>query len=75
MAQSVLVEIAMPEELERFQLPSSVNDRLQSLLERQDLGEELSPGERLEAEGLVNLAEMLSLLKLRAQRIWRESTR
>jgi hypothetical protein len=45
-----------------------VDERLQDLLDRQDRGEALSPRERSEAEGLVNLADLLSLLRLRAER-------
>jgi hypothetical protein len=72
MAQHVLVEIDMPSDLEKFRLPRGVDERLQELLDRQDQGKELTPAERLEAEGLVNLAELLSLLRLRAQRVWQE---
>lgn len=72
MSQHVLVEIEMPAELDQFKLPPGVNERLQDLLDRQDRGETLSASERKEAEGLVELAESLSLLRLRAQRIWRE---
>ncbi len=72
MSQHVLVEIEMPSDLEKFALPSAVDKRLQELLDRQDSGETLTPAERAEAEGLVNLAEMLSLLRLRAQRVWQE---
>ena len=43
------------------------------LLDRQDSGKKLTNAERKEAEGLVELAEMLSLLKLKAERVWRES--
>ena len=68
----VLLEIEMPSDLDRFKLPSGVDDRLQDLLDRQDRGEALTPAERREAEGLVNLAEVLSLLRTRAQRTWRE---
>ncbi len=68
----VLVDLEMPPELEQFKLPSGVNDRLQKLLDRQDHGETLTDSERREAEGLVDLAEFLSLLSLRAQRAWRE---
>ena len=53
-------------------LPRGVGNRLQSLLDRRDQGEELTPAERLEAEGLVNLAELLSLLRLLAERMSRE---
>ena len=66
MAQ-VLLQIEMPEDLERFALPTGVDARLQSLLDRQDRGEDLTREERREVEGLVDLAELLSLLKLRAR--------
>lgn len=68
MHQQVLVQLDLPDDLARFRLPTGVHDRLQSLLDRQDRGEELTAEERQEAEGLVELAETLSLLKLRAQR-------
>lgn len=73
MSQRALVEIELPVALEQFKLPEGVNYRLQQLLTRQDQGETLNANERKEAEGLVELAELLSLLKLRAQRVWRES--
>jgi hypothetical protein len=74
MPQHILVELEMPTDLDVFTLPTAVNERLQELLDRQDQGQTLTPAERLEAEGLVNLAELLSLLRLRAQRIWREGS-
>ncbi len=61
--------IEIPVELTYFQLPLAVQIRLQHLLSRQDVGEELTIEERLEAEGLVELAEFLSLLHLRSQRV------
>jgi len=60
--------LELPETLERFRLPRGVDERLHVLLDRQDRGGELTLEERREAEGLVDLAELLSLLKLRAQR-------
>jgi len=72
--QHVLIELEMPTDLEKFRLPSGVNARLQGLLDRQDQGEILTPAERMEAEGLVNLAELLSLLKLRVQRVSRKKS-
>ena len=69
MSQNILVEIEVPEDLESFRLPKGVDKRLQDLLDRQDRGEALTPPERTEAEGLVNLAELLSLLRLRTRRI------
>jgi hypothetical protein len=61
--------IEIPIELTRFQLPQAVNARLQLLLDRQDEGTQLSQAEHQEAEGLVELAEFLSLLRLRSQRV------
>lgn len=72
MAQHILLEIEMPAGLDQFKLPPGVNERLQELLDRQDRGGALTATERSEAEGLVDLAELLSLLCLRAQRIWRD---
>lgn len=65
----VLIELEIPEDLTHFRLPKAVNRRLQALLDKQSVQGPLSPEERREAEGLVNLAEMLSLLRLRAQRV------
>ncbi len=60
--------IEIPLELTRFQLPVGVQQRLDSLLDRQDTGESLTIAEFSEAEGLVELAEFLSLLQLRSHR-------
>jgi hypothetical protein len=68
MSQHVLIEIELPTDLEQFHLPEGVQQRLQELLDRQDSGNTLTPAEQREAEGLVNLAELLSLLQMRAQR-------
>ena len=69
MSQRVLVEIDMPEDLEQLKLPRGVDQRMQDLLDRQDQGDELTSTERLEAEGLVNLSDFLSRLRLRASRV------
>lgn len=69
MSKSILIDLEMPLDLEQFKLPKAVDERLQFLLDKQDRGEELLPGERKEAEGLVTLAELLSLLRLRAHRV------
>jgi hypothetical protein len=75
MSESILVRIELPEDLDRFRLPRDVDERLQTLLDRQDRGEELSSAERGEAEGLVNLADLLSLLRLRAERASQQTDR
>ncbi len=61
--------IEIPVELTHFLLPEGVQERLQFLLNLQDSGEKLTETERQEAEGLVELAEFLSLLRLRSQRV------
>ena len=64
----MLDTIQIPLALAHFRLPPVVQSRLQYLLDRQDSGESLQSAEREEAEGLVELAEFLSLLNLRAAR-------
>lgn len=68
---TLTIDIELPAELDRFRLPKAVAARLQTLLDRQDSGDPLTPSERDEAEGLVNLAEFLTLLRLRAERMTR----
>ena len=63
----VTLAIDPPADLARFRLPAAVAARLQSLLDRQDAGQPLSPDERAEAEGLADLADLLTLLRLRAE--------
>jgi len=65
---TVTIEVDLPDDLAQFRLPEAVADRLQALLDQQDAGQALTPSERREAEGLVNLAEFLTLLRLRAER-------
>jgi len=61
------MELELPEHLIRLELPEGVDRRLGSLLDKQDRGEALTDDERAEAEGLVELADLLSLIKLRAR--------
>ena len=68
---SVSIRLEIPDDLANFCLPAGVDARLQRLLDRQDRGVRLSEAERREAEGLVNLADFLALLRLRAQRVRR----
>ena len=67
MPQIVAIELELPDDLALFRLPPGVNARLQELLDRQDSGILLKEAEREEAEGLVDLAELLTLLRLRAE--------
>lgn len=68
MSSTLRFDIEFPDDLDRFKLPSAVDQRLQGLLDRQDSGATLTDEERREAEGLVHLAELLTLLRLRAER-------
>ncbi len=65
---TLTLELDLPNDLAQCRLPAAVAARLQTLLDRQDIGQSLSAEERKEAEGLVNLAEFLTLLRLRAER-------
>ncbi len=68
MSQAIHLEVEVPDDLAAFHLPAGVQRRLTYLLDRQDQGQALSAEERSEAEGLVDLADLLALLKLRAER-------
>jgi len=63
----VLVKLDVPRDWRNFQLPRALDIRLQELLDRQDAEGKLTRAERREAEALVELAEMLTLMKLRAK--------
>ena len=67
----VLVELDLPRDWRKFRLPPALDVRLQELLDRQDDEGKLTRAERREAEALTELAEMLSLMKLRAERVSR----
>ena len=69
MSQAIQFELEIPDDLTAFHLPEGVEKRLQELLDRQDQGHDLTQAERNEAEGLVDLADLLSLLRMRAQRL------
>jgi hypothetical protein len=64
--------VEIPIELTKFQLPEAVQSRLQFLLDCQDAGTTLALAERQEAQGLIDLAEFLSLLFLRSQRVTKQ---
>lgn len=74
MSYTVATELEVPDDLAGFRLPRGVDRRLSDLLDRQDRGQLLSAEEREEAEGLQNLAETLTLLRLRAERAAAEGT-
>jgi hypothetical protein len=63
---TVRIDVELPSDMARLRLPEGVDRRLQALLDKQDRGEPLTLDEATEAEGLVDLADLLSLLRLRA---------
>jgi hypothetical protein len=65
---TLTLELNLPDGDDRLHLPRAVAARLQALLDRQDGGIALSVEEREEAEGLTDLAELLTLLRLRSER-------
>jgi hypothetical protein len=68
MTRSILIELEVPEDLARLTMPPALKSRLETLLDKQDREGSLTEEERREAESLVDLSEILSLLKLRARR-------
>ncbi|MES2735010.1 MAG: hypothetical protein V4672_01745 [Verrucomicrobiota bacterium] len=67
MSQLIHLDLELPEDLARFKLPVGVNERLSELLDKQDTTTGLTEPERREAEGLVDLAETLTYLGLKAK--------
>ena len=73
MSQTIQFEIEMPGELKRLRLPDGVERRLHELLDKQDSGEALTDAERHEAEGLSELNDLLSALRLRSERLAKQA--
>jgi hypothetical protein len=69
MSRAIHLEVELPDDLARLRLPEGVQQRLTELLDKQDAGLTLTDPERREAEGLVDLAELLSLLRMRSERL------
>ena len=69
MSHAIQLKVQMPGDLAKFRLPKGVQKRLHDLLDKQDSGERLTISERREAEGLTDLNDLLSLLRLRSQRL------
>ena len=62
------LDLDLPADLARLRLPAAVSQRLQDLLDRQEDGQPLTDAERAEAEGHTDLVDLLTLLRLRAER-------
>jgi hypothetical protein len=69
MSQTIQMEVEMPDDLDQLRLPKGVERRLHELLDKQDSGHALTDNERREAEGLADMNDFLSLLRLRSERL------
>ena len=69
MSQTIQFEVEMPDDLALLRLPAGVERRLHELLDKRDSGQPLTDEERREAEGLADLNDFLSLLRLRSERL------
>jgi hypothetical protein len=67
MSQTVQLTVPMPVRLATLRFPKALDNRLQHLLDEQGRRGKLSAAEKKEAEGLVQMATTLSILKLGAQ--------
>lgn len=67
MSQSVMIQLDLPKDWRTFQMPRGLQSRLQELLDCQDQTGKLTQRERQEANALVELAKMFSLMKLRVR--------
>lgn len=66
---SVTIQLELPEDWTNFSLPPALDTRLAALLDRHDIPGSLIEAERLEADALCKLVDMLALLRLRAKRV------
>jgi hypothetical protein len=62
---TVFGEVDLPRSWRKFRLPRALDKRLRELLDRQDREGKLSRSERREAEALVELVDILTLMKAR----------
>lgn len=68
----VLIELELPEILGDLRFHPRLNERLQTLLDKQDAGAILTPDEFEEAEYLVELSQLVSVLQMSARQAERE---
>lgn len=61
---TVQVRLDLPAHLADLAFPEPLDRRLHVLLDKQDRGEPLSEDEQVEAEALVDMAELMTLLRL-----------
>ncbi len=68
MGEPITIELELPDDLERLNFPPALDSRLQGLLDKQDQEGSLSAEEQEEAKSLVEVSELVSLLRPRATR-------
>jgi hypothetical protein len=68
----VLIQLDIPEDWRKFRLPPALHARLQELLDRLDYDGKLTRSEHREAQALTELSDMLTLMKLKAERVSRK---
>lgn len=61
------MELSLPSDWQAFRMPEPLKQRLKDLLDEQDRTGKLNAKQRKEATALTELAEMLTLMKLRAE--------
>lgn len=61
------LEFEVPLQAGHLRMPAALRRRLKRLLDKQDGGAALSRAERAEAEALVDLIDLLTLIRLRAK--------
>lgn len=64
-SNTIQIQLQVPENLGNLAFPEALDRRLHALLDKQDQGERLTDDEQVEAEALVDLAQLLTLLRLR----------
>ena len=74
MTRSVVIELDLPKDWQRFRLPRALDERLQELLDKQDLEGKLTRRERREATALTQLVDILSVMRVRARLARRKRT-
>ena len=67
MSRTVQLTVPMPTQLAKVRFPKALDERPHFLLDEQGRKGKLSAGEKKEAEGLVQMATTLSILKLGAR--------
>ncbi len=67
------IHLELPKDWQTLRLHEALQERLQNLLDLQDAQGSLSSQERREAEALVQLVDMLALIRLRADAVQKRS--